>query len=181
MAVGGYNIINEPPAERKKIILSTLHITLGLIKQLVEAHNKDGNCFQHICTTFPGLSNEKLKDGLFDGPQIRTLTKDATFVNSMNGIESSAWNYFVKVVQTFLGNNNADNYEELVNSMLNKSRKHGANMIIKVHCLHSHLNRFPDNFGDLSEEQGERFHQYIKVMEERYQKRWENHMMAEYC
>ena len=54
-------------------------------------------------------------------------------------------------------------------------------MSIRVHYIHSHLNRFPENLGDLSEEQGERFHQDIKVMEERYQGRWDNHMMADYC
>ena len=43
------------------------------------------------------------------------------------------------------------------------------------------LDRFPENLGELSEEQGERFHQDIKVMEERYQGRWDTHMMADYC
>ena len=42
-------------------------------------------------------------------------------------------------------------------------------MSIKVHFLHSHLDKFPENLGDVSEEQGESFHQYIKVMGERYQ------------
>ena len=42
-------------------------------------------------------------------------------------------------------------------------------MNIKVHFLHSHLDKFPENLGDITEEQGERFHQYIKVMGERYQ------------
>ncbi|KAM4040625.1 uncharacterized protein ACNLHF_011913 [Anomaloglossus baeobatrachus] len=37
------------------------------------------------------------------------------------------------------------------------------------------------NLGDVSEEQGKRFHQYIKTMEERYQGRWDSHMMADYC
>ena len=41
----------------------------------------------------------------------------------------------------------------------------------KVHFLHSHLDRFPENLGDVSVGQGERFHQDIKVMEERYQGR----------
>ena len=41
-------------------------------------------------------------------------------------------------------------------------------MSIKVHFLQSHLDRFPENLGDFSEEQGKRFHQDIKVMEERY-------------
>ena len=44
-------------------------------------------------------------------------------------------------------------------------------MSIKVHFLDNHLERFPENLGDFSEEQGERFHQDIKVMEERYQGR----------
>ena len=35
--------------------------------------------------------------------------------------------------------------------------------------------------GDVSDEQGERFHQDIKVMEERYQGRWDIKMMADYC
>ncbi|PNF13896.1 hypothetical protein B7P43_G10663, partial [Cryptotermes secundus] len=55
------------------------------------------------------------------------------------------------------------------------------NMSIKVHYLHSHLDSFPENLGDTSEEQGERFHQDIKTMEDRYQGRWDTHMMADYC
>ena len=54
-------------------------------------------------------------------------------------------------------------------------------MSIKVHYLHSHLDNFPNNCDDYSDEQGERFHQDIKTMEERYQGRWDHHMMADYC
>ena len=44
-------------------------------------------------------------------------------------------------------------------------------MSIKVHFLHSHLDRFAYyNLGDYSEGQGERFHQDTKV-------RWDRHMM----
>jgi hypothetical protein len=35
-------------------------------------------------------------------------------------------------------------------------------MSAEVHYLHSHLDRFPENLGDLSEEQGEKFQQDIK-------------------
>ena len=31
------------------------------------------------------------------------------------------------------------------------------------------------------EEQGERLHEYIKVLEQRYQERWDENMMADYC
>ena len=33
----------------------------------------------------------------------------------------------------------------------------------------------------MSREQGERFHQDIKIMNCRYQGRWDIHMMADYC
>lgn len=53
-------------------------------------------------------------------------------------------------------------------------------MSIKVNFLMSHLNEFPANLGDVSDEHGERFHQDIKVMEEIYQGRWNTRMMADY-
>ena len=54
-------------------------------------------------------------------------------------------------------------------------------MSVKLHFLHSHLDFFPDNLGDVSEEQGERFHQDIKDIERRYQGRWDVSMLADYC
>ena len=39
----------------------------------------------------------------------------------------------------------------------------------KVHFLHSHLDRFLENLGDVSNKQDEKVHQDIKVMEEQYQ------------
>ncbi|UYV70175.1 hypothetical protein LAZ67_7002094 [Cordylochernes scorpioides] len=53
--------------------------------------------------------------------------------------------------------------------MLKSYEALGVNMSIKVHYLHSHLDKFPDNLGAYSDAQGERFHQDRKVMEERYQ------------
>ena len=54
-------------------------------------------------------------------------------------------------------------------------------MSIKVHFLKIHLNEFPANLGEVSDEHGERFHQGIKVMEKRYQGRQNTHIMADYC
>ena len=175
MVVGGQNVINEPLVARDRIILPPLHIKLGLMKQFVKALNKDGSCIEYIAHKLPGLTMEKLKAGIFDGPQIRQLINDPHFIASMNEIESCAWSLFVLVVKNF------DNYTQLVEDMLLHFNRLGCNMSVKVHYLHSHLDRFPENLGDLSEEQGERFHQDIKTMEARYQERWEAHMMADYC
>ena len=54
-------------------------------------------------------------------------------------------------------------------------------MSIKVHFLHSHLHFFSSNLGVVSEEQGERFYKDLKIMETRYQGRWDCSMMADYC
>ena len=54
-------------------------------------------------------------------------------------------------------------------------------MSIKVHYLFIHFDRFPTILGNLREKHGERFHQDIEVMEERYQGSWDVHMMPGYC
>ena len=90
LRAGDKNIINEPLVPRDRIILPPLHIKLGLIKQLVKALDKDGECFKYICRSFPGLSIEKLKAGIFDGPNIRKLMQDENFILSMNPLEADA-------------------------------------------------------------------------------------------
>ena len=52
---------------------------------------------------------------------------------------------------------------------------------MKLYYLFCHLDHFPENLGVMSEEQGEKIHQDIKVMEKRYQGQWDTHMMADYC
>ena len=65
--------------------------------------------------------------------------------------------------------------------MLQNFQVLGGRMSIKLYYLFSHLDYFPENLGDVSEEQGERFHQDIRTIEERFQGRWDSHMMANYC
>ena len=83
------------------------------MKQFVKALNKEGECFKYICKFFPRLSSEKLKAGIFDGPQIRQLTKDRNFVLCMSEFESAAWTSFVAMIQRFLGNFKDENYKDL--------------------------------------------------------------------
>ena len=151
------------------------------MKQFVKALDKDGDCFNYIAQTFPSLSIEKLKGGIFDGPQIRKLMQDQTFTARMTVVERAAWCSYVSVIREFLGNTKSSNYRILVDVMLQNFQALGARMSIKLHYLFSHLDYFPGNLGDVSEEQGERFHQDIRTMEERYQGRWDVHMMADYC
>ena len=73
LKVGEKNVVNKALVPRDKIIFPPLHIKLGLMKQFVKALNKEGDCFKYICKSFPGLSAENLKDGVFDGPILGNL------------------------------------------------------------------------------------------------------------
>ena len=111
---------------------------------------------------FANLSDAKVSAGIFVGPQIKSMLACKVLENKMSAIEKRAWTSFRQVVHGFLGNKKVIvHYAEM------KCR-----MSIKLHYLHSHLDFFRSNLGDVSEEHGERFHQDILSMEKRYQGRW---------
>ena len=72
------------------------------MKQFVKALGKNGVCFQYICKSFPSLSNEKLKAGTFDGPQIWQLMRDQKFCDSVNKVELAAYYHLQRLLRTFL-------------------------------------------------------------------------------
>ena len=121
------NILEEPLVDSEKILLPPLHIKLGLIKQFVKALDKNGAGFKYICNTFPELTSEKLKAGIFDGPQIRKLIKKTTtFLTTMTINEALAWEAFVNVVQNFLGKHKSENYEDFVHNLVSSYHNIGA-------------------------------------------------------
>ena len=151
------------------------------MKNFVRARRKEGAAFKYLAAKFPALSEAKLKAGVFVGPQIHTLFHDSEFEACLIDIEKQAWLSFKDVVQMFLGNHKAKDYKELVQNMLDQFRKHGSCISLKMHFQFSHIEYFPENLGDFSEEQGERFHQDIGQMEQRYQGRWNINLMADFC
>ncbi|QQP36648.1 Uncharacterized protein FKW44_021815, partial [Caligus rogercresseyi] len=165
---GARNIIHEPFVDREKILIPPLHLKLGLMKQFTRALDKDGRCFNYLCRAFPRLTNTE-------------AYKDTEFQNSMNTLECAAWKSFVQVVNHFLGNTKAANHARLISTMIEAFQKLGCLMCIKMHFLFSHMEKFPENLGAMSDEQGERFHQDMRQIEESYQGRWDAVMMADYC
>ena len=121
-----------------------------------------------------------MKEGIFDGPQIRTVFQDKNFTNHMNNTEKAAWQSFKNVSLKCLGNEKNDDYQNFVEDLLKNFEELGCLMNLKLHFLHSHLDYFPENLGDFSKEQRERFHQDINEMEKRYQGRWDVNMMADF-
>ena len=151
------------------------------MKNYIKALDKDGPTFRFLRRKFPRISEAKLRAGVFDGPQICELTKDEGFTGHMSAIEKKAWTAFLVVISNFLDNHRNPDYEEQVKELLESFRSLGARISVKMHFLSSHLAYFPDNCGDYSEEQGVRFHQDLRHMEERYQGYWDVNMLAACC
>ena len=118
--------------------------------------DKSGKCFEYITTKFPALFESKIKEGIFIGPQIRKLFNDNNFEECMTVTEKEAWIAFIEVVYNHLENYKVESYVENARTMLGKYKALGCNISLKLHFLHSHLDYFPENLRDVSEEQGER-------------------------
>ena len=85
-----HNILHEPLFDRNTILIPLLHIKLGLIKQFVEALDKNGDTFKYICRLLPSLTTGKSKASIFDGPQIWKLLKDKNMKEVMADNEAMA-------------------------------------------------------------------------------------------
>jgi hypothetical protein len=89
------------------------------------------------------LSEAKLKEGAFVGPDVRTLTFDEDFLLTMTEVEREAWIGFRRVVTKFLWNNKDPDYVTFVESMLEKFKVLGCLISSKIHFFEIALDFFP--------------------------------------
>ena len=129
---------------------------------------------------FPSLSQAKIEAGVFTGPQIRKLFASNTLDESMTLLQVKAWNSLHMVIKNFLGNTRAIKYASLIADMIKNFKSIHCRMSLKLHMLHSHLDFFSTNMGAVSDEHGERFHQQIAKLEQRYHKQCDVNMMGDY-
>ena len=178
---GKYNIMYKPLVKSYRIFLLPLHIKLGLFKQLWKALDKESSAFACLAEKVPSLSQAKIKEGIFIGPQIQKFVLDETLITHLKRKEKLAFQSFKKVCDNFLGNHCAEDYMQVVNDLLSHYHDMRCNMFLKVHVLHSYLDFFAKNLGDVTDEHSERFHQDISVMEQQFKGKWSPGMLADYC
>jgi hypothetical protein len=77
-----------------KIYLLPLYIKLGLINMFVIDMCKGSKGSSHLRQTFPKISADKKKEGIFVGPQIKQLFEDQDFGTKLNSTERRAWKSF---------------------------------------------------------------------------------------
>ena len=75
---------------------------------------------------FPLLSDAKIREGIFTGPDFRSLLRDVDFERIITGDEQRAWHAFREVVIGFLGNRRADKSRILWKNFYPHTRKWGA-------------------------------------------------------
>ena len=162
-SVGNDNVKWESLIEPQKVLMP-------ITAHQVRPHQAIFHCSWQVVSSFqvPQSSFSKavqVKAGIFVGPQIKKIIE----CKLLNRMQKMAWNSFVAVVQGFLGNHKAENYAQLVQTLIKNYAKMGCRMSLKVHILDAHLDKFKENMGVYSEEQGEHFHQDLLDFEHRYQ------------
>ena len=95
------NVENQPLVEPSKILLPSMHLKLGLVKNFVKAINQEEAAFTYLWEKISRLSEAKLKEGIFIDPQIRDIIKDEYFDRLLQGDEKAAWDSFKFVVKIF--------------------------------------------------------------------------------
>jgi len=139
---GEKNVVNPSLVLPEKSFLLPLHIKLGLMKNFVKGMDKTGHGFEYVRNKFPNVSDAKIKEGIFIGPQIRELMQDKHFDEDVNETERNAWLSFKRICKGFLGNHKAANYQDVVQDLLTSYKAMGCNMSLKIHFLETHLDLF---------------------------------------
>ena len=114
LILGQKNVQHNNLIDPKNVFLPPLHIKLGIMKNFVKAMDKSGTGFAYLKETFPSISDAKIKEGIFVGPQIRTLMKDPEFPKKWNPLERKVWCCFTKTTENFLGKQKSKNYVSIV-------------------------------------------------------------------
>ena len=142
---------------------------------------KTGSGFEYLRNKFPNVSDAKIKEDIFIGPQIRELMQDKRLDEDLNETERNELLSFKRICKDFLGNHKAANYKDVVQDLLTSYKALECNMSQKNNFLEFHFDFFAENLGEVNDEHGERFHQDILAKEKLYQGQWTSSVLADYC
>ena len=139
LSLGDCNIVNEPLVDRSRILLPPLHIKLGLMKQFVTALDCESRAFHFLMKKFPKISEAKVKEGEFNGPDIGKLLHAIAFEALLQYREVKARRSFLNIVSNFLGSHKSNDFEDIIKDSTINFHNMGCNMSVKLHFLASHL------------------------------------------
>ena len=88
------------------------------MKNFVKGMDKTGRGLEYLKNKFPNVSDAKIKEDIFIGPQIRELMQDKQFCEDLNETGRKAWLSFEAICKDFLGNHKAAKYQDVVQDLL---------------------------------------------------------------
>ena len=105
-------------AEWHKILLPSLYIKLGLMKNFVKATDWTGSAFKHLAEIFPRLSKAKIKTGFLWVLRSASSSETICLTTYFRVTRKNFGYAFCLVSANFLWNIRAENYKELIEDML---------------------------------------------------------------
>ena len=98
---GHQSIEHAPLVQPQDILLPSLHIKLGLFKNFIKSLDPNSEAMCILRMAFPKLSEAKLKEGIFVGPDVRKIIQNEQFRESLNDGAKSAFDAMVLVLKNF--------------------------------------------------------------------------------
>jgi hypothetical protein len=104
-----------------------------LVKLSVKATDKESP----FKAKFPKISEAKMKEGIFIGPQITRLFEDKDLSTKLCCTKRRAWKAFENICKNFLSTGKEENSSEILGELISSYSVMGCNMSLKLHFLHS--------------------------------------------
>ncbi len=170
-----FNIVADALVPADNSIFPPFHLKLGVFRVLYKQLNQQAK--DYAKTKF------KKKEEVFNGPEIFKLCKDPTFSSKLKKHEKAAFEAF-KDVSTFVLTSKVHptlTNEQLVDTLFKTFKKLDCSVTYIMQLLRSHIDRIPKNADDYSDQHGERYHQKLRLLENRFVSRPSISMLAKYC
>lgn len=156
-----------------------MHIRHGIATQFIKKLVKDNKVAEEYLKRKLKISDAKLIGGVLNGPKIKKLMADADFVKLMSKVEANAWKSYKDHCQHFFSNSKTN--QSTIPKLMTSFKKMGCLMNLKLHIVQSHSDLFPANPASFSDEMGERAHQDLKLVEQRFAGKDLLSAITDYC
>ena len=111
----------------RKFICPCAH-KAGPHENFVKYMDKTNHGFEYVRNKFPNVSDAKIKESIFIGPQIRELMQDKQFNEDLNETERNVRLSFKMICKDFSRNHKSVNYQDVVQDLLTLYKAFGCNM-----------------------------------------------------
>ena len=140
---GRKNVAHEFLVDRCKVLLPTLHIKLGPMKNFAKVPERNDPAFSVLCEKIPRLSTETIKAGVFTGLQIRQFFADLQIDLALSDDEKSAFNTFRHVTTVFHRKCKSRQLQETCGGSYNFLREAWLHATCRSKCISSIRAWFP--------------------------------------